>query len=169
MNWYLKSQLFSSTPLVKTASFSQEEWGFAYGDHQRWVIDTYEVRLFLTKTKDKISISLNVFHYHLGMMIYQDFWKYGLDEESAAKSTFKKMKKKASEIESLFTSGDDYNSPNSNIANHLRAEFWDIDREHLAKSNIPHINYARQKATYEKDWRSSIYGNRYPTGETSGF
>lgn len=165
-NWYKHSQ---TSGFVKIAGFSQTEHGYYLGDHQRWVLDTYEVRLFLTKTKEKISISLNVFHYHLGMMMFQDFWKYGLDEEAKAKSSFSKMKAKADEIKDLFTSGDDFNSPNLNIANHLRTEFWEIDREHLAKSNIPHINYSRQKATYEKDWRSSIYGNRYPTGETSGF
>ena len=79
------------------------------------------------------------------------------------------MKKSGQDIIYSYTRGDMYQSPNCMMFATMRKAFWNIDRENLAKTNIPHINYARQKADYEGDWRSSIYGNRYPTGATSGF
>lgn len=165
MNWYKRSS-FSN---AKTASFKQDEWSHTFGDYQRWVIDAYEVRLYKTKTDTKISISLNIWNGHNGEMTFQEFWKYDTNEESKASSAYKKMISASEEVAKEFTSGDKKDSPNNQIAAALRSKLWEIDREHLAKSNIPSINYSRQKASYEKDWRSSIYGNRYPTGDTTGF
>lgn len=165
MNWYKRSQ----TAIIKTSSFKQDEWGHSFGDYQRWVIDAYEVRLFKTKTPRLIAISLNIWNSHLGEMTFQEFWKYGLNEESKAGSAYKKMITVAEDVTKQFTSGEDHDAPNNQIANVLRKRLWEVDREHLAKSNIPSVNYSREKATYVEDWRSSIYGNRYPTEETSGY
>jgi hypothetical protein len=165
MNWYKRSQV----GLIKTAAFKQEEWAHSFGDYQRWVVDAYEVRLFKTKTPAKITISLNVWNGHLGEMTFQEFWKYGSNEDSKASTAYRKMVGIAEDVTKQFTSGEDSEAPNNQIANVLRAKMWEADRENLAKSNIPSINYSRQKASYEPDWRSSLYGNRYPTGETSGF
>lgn len=142
---------------------------FTTGDYQRWVIDTYETRLYLTKTAKMISISLNVWNWHQSAMVFQDFWKFELGQEKEARSSFKKMIEASKQVMQKFTKGTDADTPNSMLFAALRKVCWEVDRKNLAKTNIPHINYARQKATYVDDWRSSIYGNRYPTGETSGF
>ena len=169
MNWY--ASLKTQTPgLVKTAqTFSQERWEADVGDYQRWVVDTFSCALFLTKTANMITISLNVWNWHNSTMMFQDFWKYSLKDESKSRTSYQKMKKSGQDIIREYTDGAMYQSPNCMIFAAMRKAFWNIDRENLAKTNIPHINYARQKADYEEDWRSSIYGNRYPTGATSGF
>ncbi len=154
---------------IVTASLQQESWEKTYGDYQRWVIDMYEVKVFLTKSHKFASISLNVWNWHNGLMVFQDFWKYDLKEYEKSKSTFKKIVKACSDAYEDFVKGDFQTAPNSMFYSYIRNSTWDIDREHLAQSNIPHINYARQKATYEKDWRSTLYGNRYPKESTTGF
>lgn len=167
MNWYQRSQ---PQGFRKTA-FKQDEWSHYFGDYQRWVIDAYEVRLFKTATDKQITISLNVWSGHVGEMTFQEFWKYDVNQSSKANSAYSEMKKIAQEVVDNFTKGENFEAPSHLIASTLRTKLWDVDREALvkARSNIPFINYARQKATYEADWRSSLYGNRYPTGDSSGF
>ena len=169
MSWYQVSR----TPdegLTKIArQFSQEEWSSTIGDFQRWVIDTYDIKLYLTKNAKFCSISLNIWNWHNSELVFQDFWKYDLKKFETAKSAYKKMIKAAEDIVADFTTGENYEAPNNVILTTLRTVLWDVDRENLAKSNIPSINYSRQKASYERDWRSSLYGNRYPTGDSTGF
>lgn len=169
MDWYHLSSCEDES-LTKTAgTFAQEEWGKLIGDYQRWVIDTYDIKIYLTKSSKFCSISLNVWNWHTGNLMFQDFWKYDPNKYDEALASYKKMVKAAERIERDFTTGDNFEAPSGVIVTTLRNELWELDRENLAKSNIPSINYSRQKATYVKDWRNSLYGNRYPTGDSTGF
>lgn len=168
-NWYqnlkneLKSKFSISNCLIKTSS--QEIWEEEFGDFQRWVVDACEVRAFLTKTKYKITISLNIWNGHMGLMAWQDFWKYDVSEMSKAKSSFKKIVQVSKKIINDYKENE---IPNNLLWAHLRHECRKIDREHLAKTTIPIIN-SSLNLDYEPDWRSSIYGTRYPNRDTNAF
>ncbi len=151
-------------------NFKQEQVTWSFGDYKRWVIDAYEISCRYTKTRELIVLTLNAWNWHNGIMVCEEFWKYGTDEESVARSDFDKLKHVVAETHKKFTDGDFEEAPNSIITRYLIVNTWDaIDRSRLAKTNIPHINYARQKAEYSTDWRSSIYGTRYPNNESTGF
>lgn len=156
MSWYKKA-------------FKQEKWEYGFGDYQRWIIDAYEVKVHLTEVPKKFAVSLTVSNLHDAGIVYQQFWKYSKSDGSRARSTFDSVVKVAKEVVDIFTKGDDEQAPNNLIASHLRTLTWDIDRDGLAKTNIPTINYAIDKGEYESDWRSQIYGKRYPTGQTDGY
>jgi hypothetical protein len=169
MSWYKKAQVGPIESTLKIPDFDQKVWSFTTGDYQRWVIDTYETRLYLTKTAKMVVISLNIWNWHNSTMVFQDFWKFKVSEETKAKTVFANMIKAAQTVLEKFMGGENSDTPNNLLFPSLRTACWNVNRDNLAKTNIPHINYARQKGNYESDWRKSLYGNRYPTGETSGF
>lgn len=146
----------------KSAAFNQEEWEYSFSDYQRWIIDAYEVKAFLTETDRKWVVSMHVFNKNNGGMVYQQFWRYSLNESEKAKKSFTKLKEILGEVVERFTSGYEEASPNNLINSHIRAMTWELDRDHLAITNIPNFNYSAWYGSYEGDWRSNIYGKRYP-------
>lgn len=170
MNWYTRSKInaiiaSSPAPIIKVAKAIEQEWGTNVGDFQRWVVDAIEVKAFLIETPYKIVISVNVYNGHISEMMYQDFWRFKTGEMALAKSTFKKLCSKMENIIDGFKNGE---SPNNLVHAYFRSELRKIDSEHLPRTNIPTLNYALD-VEYEPDWRSTIYGTRYPTRDTSGF
>lgn len=159
MSWY------------KTATFKQDRWEYDFGDYQRWVIDGYEVKVFITETDRQNTISMQVYNWNNGSMRFQQFWRYGgtAQDVSRCKEIYGKVIDACKEVVDLFTEGENEQAPNVLIVSYLRKRTLEIDREALAKTNIPHINYALDKAEYGEDWRSNLYGNRYPTTATEGF
>lgn len=165
MAWY-KQASKSSAPISEESGKKQDSWNIDLGDYQRWVVDAYNVATHLTKTKYKIAVSITVNKIHNGTVMLQVFWKYGLDEEKRAKKTYAEVK---TALTKIFNELSDEEAPSALYESMIRVDCSKIDPEKLAQTTIPHINWA-QKTTYERDWRSSIYGNRYPgPTETNAF
>ena len=160
-----KRKTASSNYFIKTAKIAEDEWGINVGDFQRWVVDALEVKAFMMETPYKIAISVNIYNGHISEMMAQEFWRFKKSEKSLAKSVFKKLCAKMQDIIEEFK---DTESPNNLVHAYFRSELRKIDSEHLPKTNVPSINYSMD-VPYEPDWRSTLYGNRYPTRETSGF
>jgi len=179
MSWYRQAKTEPKKPLVKTAqgrftfdrdkSRFQDEWGFDLGDYQRWVVDTFRIESFMTKLNDRNVISLHVYNWHVGTMRYQEFWKFGADEEEECKKVYKQVIETCKEVIDELTGPKNEDQPKTIVVSKLRAKVWEIARDRLPRTNIPHINYYYDKAKPEEDWRSSIYGNRYPDKPTTGF
>jgi len=179
MSWYRQAKTEPKKSLIKTAqgrftfdrdkSRFQDEWSFDMGDYQRWVIDTFRIETFMTKLNDRNVISLHVYNWHNGSMRYQEFWKYAANEEDKCKESYKKIIEVCKGVIDELTSPGHEDQPNNIVVSMLRARVWEIDRDRLPRTNIPHINYYYDKAQPVEDWRNSIYGNRYPAKPTTGF
>lgn len=161
MNWYsreLRKQ-------AETGSSSNQDWWLEeLGDVQRYLTDPYECRVYATTGADKITVSITLVHVFMGVVSWQDFWKFGKHESAAAKSTFKKVSAIAKKVVDDFTDGS---KPTQLLHTYLREETRFIDVEHKPESRIPSIDWAREQKGVT-DWRNSLYGNRYPT-DISGF
>lgn len=165
MGWYKQASKHHA-PVSEGSGKMQDSWIANLGDYQRWVVDAYTASAYLTKTNYKISVAITVNKVHLGTIMLQMFWKYSLDEESAARKTYKEICKALNKI---FGELADQEAPSALYESMIRHDCGQIDKEHIAKTTIPHINWA-QDVKYERDWRNSIYGNRYPKPEeTNGF
>jgi hypothetical protein len=164
MSWYKQSQI---RDFVKT-SFKQENTEETFGDYQRYVCDAYDVKTYYTTLSNRIAIAINIYNMTTGGCQYQQFWTYSSKEGSRAKATYKEINDKIKEVVAHYTEIEEY-SPNSMIVSTLKAATWEIDRAGRARSNIPWINYAIDKASYEEDWRQSIYGGRYPKNDSTGY
>jgi hypothetical protein len=151
MSWY------------KQAKGSQKGWTDTLGDIQRYMYDAYDCRVFITKTATKITVSVSLAHMMYGHVMWQDFWRFNTDEMPAARKTYRQVKSAVDEIFNNFRTAE---IPNPNLHAFLREAVRHIDLIHKPTSRIPSVDWAREHDGV-KDWRNSIYGNRYP--ESDGF
>jgi hypothetical protein len=163
MNWYERKLRKQAGQTGSDAH--QDWWEEALGDVQRYLTDPYECRVYITDGPDKISVSITLIHIFMGVVSWQDFWKFGKNERSAARATFKKVSEIAEKIVGEFGDGS---KPTQLLHTYLREACRFIDPQHKPTSRIPHIDWAREQEG-ETDWRNSLYGNRYPTQDIDGF
>lgn len=165
MAWYKQA---STNKIINTeiSSRLQEEWMASMGDFQRAPTDAYQCYVHLSETNYKITVCVSIMTIHTGTMMLQMFWKYGLNEKAAAKKTYEQIKKQVATVIEEISKTE---SPSSLFESMVRVDCSKIASDKIARTNIPHINWS-QEVKYERDWRSSIYGNRYPhPNETNGF
>lgn len=151
MNWY------------KTATY-QKEWHDDFGPMQRYVYDSYEGSVHLTKTSKKCTVAVTMCHKMFGHVMWQDFWLYELNEEMQAQRTFKQVKEITQQVFDTFRTNE---IPNPMLHSYLREALRHIDVVHKPTSRIPFVDWAKEQDGVS-DWRSSIYGTRYPK-DTDGF
>ncbi len=168
MNWFKKQEFKeanvpTSKQMTKTAS-AGENWDnqegdwLMFGNVNRYRLDAYAIKVFISKTKYNWTISLMTNHAYLGTAQYNVFWRYGLDEEKRARKTFKEINKIVKEVVEDFI---DNEKPSSMFDCTLRQRIQQIDQGDLTKTNIPSINYSYD-IDYSGDWDKNIYGGRYP-------
>lgn len=160
MNWY--NQLKTASYEVRDVGY-QDGWTDIFGDMQRYALDAYRCQVFITKTSQKITVSVSVAHDQFGTIVYQEFWKYGLNELTKAKSTFSAVKTVVAKIFDEFESSE---IPNNMLHTSVREAVRYIDIDNKPSTRILSIDAARTEKGVV-DWRSSLYGNRYP--EVTGF
>ena len=183
MNWFAKIQLFSllkfshkSCSMIKTASTDDNgpttyDWknqmGIVtrFGDVNRYVMDSYTVKVYLSKTHENITISLMTNHSYLGTAQYCVFWAYDHNQEKHAIKIYKQLNKVVKTVVKDFV---DNQKPTSLFDPALRGMVQIIDDKHLVRTNIPIINYS-YNIDYEPDWDRNIYGPRYPTYKEVSF
>jgi len=180
INWYVnsgtrvnnsKSITKDSKGLVKTAQslFNQEsdcsarnqtgEWEALF-DVQRYVMDAYMIRIAISKTYKKYTVTLMTNHAFLGTIGWEQYWAFSLDQKDKAVSTYKQVKQS---VEDLLTEFVENELPTSIFWPKLKAATNEICPDDVVSSNIPHINYAhRYRSEIAPDWRKNIYGTRYP-------
>jgi hypothetical protein len=176
MNWFEKIQLrdllktagkaSSNKHIIKTAANgdywdNQEGDWHMFGNVNRYRLDAYAIKVFLSRTQYNWTISLMTNHAYLGTAQYNVFWRYGLDEEKRARKTYREVNKVVKETVEYFI---DEERPSSLFDCTLRSRIQKIDNNDLVHTNIPIINYSYD-IDYSKDWDKNIYGPRYPHGK----
>ena len=177
-NWYTNSgtQISKesdkiSKGLTKTAAslFEQDsdcsarnqsgQWEALF-DVQRYVMDAYSLRIAISKTKKKYTVTLMTNHAFLGTIGWEQYWAFSLDQEEKAKETYKQVRKI---VEKLLTEFVEDELPTSIFWPKLKAATDELQPGNVISTNIPYINYShRYRSELSPDWRKNIYGTRYP-------
>jgi len=184
MNWFDKIQLKEllklsrrSSPIIKTAKIQDMDAATAFdwknqmgeyiwfGDVNRYVMDSYAIKIYISKTAENITISLMTNHAYLGTAQYCVFWVYEHSEEKHAVKIYKQLNKVIKDVVKDFVENQ---RPTSLFDPALRAKVQIIDDRNLVRTNIPTINYSYD-IDYEQDWDKNIYGPRYPTYKEESF
>lgn len=155
MNWLkiaLKNELDNSSPENQKGTV-----GIVF-DIQRYGFDNYFIRTAYSKSDDNISVSLVITHGDLGSTAYSNYWFYELNESKIAEKTYKEVNKVVKDVMSKFTAE---RIPTALLFTYIRSGIEDIDKEHTASYNIPWMNFSKD-VKIDPDWRSNIYGTRYP-------
>jgi len=172
-NWYKQSQLHKQAS-SQTSSFLKQE-SDAEADNQtandvklfdvkRYNMDSYSIRVSISKTFAKYSVAMVVNNEFLGGLSWSVFWSYELNEFSDAKKTYFKLNEVSQDTLTKIVNEE---IPTSILFPMLKSGVEDVDPLGRIVSNIPSINYSRRYST-SPDWRENIYGKRYPNySETS--
>lgn len=135
------------------------------GDVNRYVMDAYSIKIYLSKTETGWTVSLMTNHSYLGIAQYCEFWRFGKDEESKARKLYKEINIIVKETCHEFVERE---KPTSLFAPTLRNKVQKIRRGDIVKTNIPIINYSYD-IDYSANWDKNIYGPRYPTYKEQSF
>jgi hypothetical protein len=163
MNLYNLNKQQEKIVTAQAKPLSEDERQFGYEDTmgavQRYSHDPYAVKVYKTLLgKEKIAVCITLNSLWAGGVIWQDFWAYKTSEGSTAEDTFQRIVKVANEIFNDFRVNE---IPNLFLYTHLREACRWLDMEHKPKSRVPYVDWAREQNGVI-DWRSSIYGTRYP-------
>ena len=187
MNWFNKTQLTQQMIKLENRSNKKEMTKFAislgpslpskldwkhqtedyveFGNFQRYVCDSQTVKVFLTKTSNKLAVSLVTNHTYLGTAGWSIFWTLDLDQKKEAQELFEVVSLIARETIEEFIKEE---KPTVLLHAVLRQKYKKLERSDVNKTNIPIINYSYD-IPYETDWRETIYGPRYPTYKEVSF
>ena len=162
MNWYKTAQVNK-----KAYDFKGQEKGLDdnFGDVQRYVFDSYNIRIFLNKTDYKLTVSLVASHFYIGTVVLNLFWDFNLDQNKEARSVYKDVIRICKETITQFVAEE---IPTNLFFSYLRKKLHKINDRDMTKTNIPTINYSYD-IDYEDDWRKTIYGPRYPLYREESF
>jgi len=174
MNWYKKTYIIPKG-LLKTAVKRENylktndhavgdnqaaEYMFIF-DVQRYAMDSYAIRTSLSKTLDKLSVGITCNQSDLGGMVWCRYWYYDLNEFDKAKATYEAVNKSVKKVVEKFV---DEEIPTPMLWAFMRKDTDEIDPEANSHNGIPYVNYLEQnyRKEFSPDWRSNIYGTRYP-------
>ena len=169
MNWYrskiLKIKEIAAASLnISSSKKRMIKLAYMTKGHQTQFNDTdssdgYHCKIALTESKKKIvltSVFLNDIH---AFPLYSETWIYPKKESRRAIKTFNKCVNLVEDIKAEY---EDEDMPGPTLQGMAREtlRYVDIDRKK------PTISRSLEAAKYldgETDWRSSIYGNRWPS------
>ena len=155
-----KSKVKRKVTLKQKPSFdykNQNVKDLNLGDIQRYTFDPYNIKITLSKTKKRYTVSLVVTHAYLGHIVLNLFWSFDLDEFDNAKFLYEKSTEVVKKVLKHFV---DNEMVTSTFVSFLNKRLQPLKNREMVKTNIPFINYSYDLKV-EEDWRSSIYGNRY--------
>lgn len=161
MSWYIEAQSQSAFFADKEDDALTTKQTGSYltlFDVQRYVMDSYDTKVAMSQTGNKLTVSLMINHNFLGSIAWDAYWSYKLNEFKKAKSTYDKINKSLIKVTEEFIEKE---IPTSIYCPTIRRELDQWDLENQAATNIPSINYSR-RFPIEPDWRKNIYGTRYP-------
>lgn len=128
-----------------------------FADLDRYTTDLYDAVVSVSKHKFGISVGAQIYSTHIGVTSYCQYWHYKGNELKLANKTFEQIKEaiKSAKAEIEFNM-----LPMPSVMTIMRNKLAFLDLEHRENPIVGNNRYLGEQ--YEADWRSSLYGNRYP-------
>lgn len=128
-------------------------------DIDRYISDDYTITISFQETKRQTSVGLYMTNTKLGTCGYQEYWHYDKSDQARAKTTYETLQKASQEI---VTEIQEKHIPYVLIQPYLRNRLDTIDPQFKEKSGVEQFNWYTMNVEKAKDWRDTLYGNRYP-------
>ena len=171
MNWYESENCQEDiTHFIKTASYDWKNQDAYFDDElnevQRYKLDPYAVSIVKSITAKKLTANICIKHASLGPVIWAHYLVFNKDEDDKCNKIVKKWSEVVQGIMKDFVTNE---TPTSIFVPSVRRAIVEMgDRGYITKTNIPHINFSYDLLP-EADWRSTIYGTRYPEYKEESF
>ncbi len=141
------------------SKYYKRDFTIEIADRNRYETDRSDITLAMRENEEGYSISCMVYASHVGVAAYVQYWHYKEDEFEQAIKTFNRVKRVSAKMGHEV---DHAHIPMSVIIPMFRSGLQDIDIGHRERSGVYNFNQSLEVAT-ESDWRTTIYGPRYPT------
>ena len=155
MNWFKSAQ---------KQKHVIDEVAFSIHDSDRYRTDKFDCYVSIIKSDTSIDIGLQLNNSQLGVASNVEYWHYPINELLKAKKTYYSVVKTAQTIISQF---ELEKPPFSLLGPAFRSHLRNIAPDYKDITGVYSIN-KNIKTPTEGDWRSSIYGTRYPNTPTIG-
>jgi lysozyme family protein len=128
-------------------------------DIDRYISDDIAINITFQETKHRYSVGVYSTNYKVGVSGYQEYWHYDRSDRAQALKTYNSIVAVIAEmVEEI-----EFNAIPHTLAKPFLVKRLDkIDVEHKERSGVYHYNWFAAEAEKEEDWRSTIYGKRYP-------
>jgi hypothetical protein len=169
MNWFkdksLKEKIILSSSLdLLSKKRKMTKLAYMSKDHKTDFNDTmdkdgYTCKVQLTESKSRIVLTAVFMNSVHAFPLYSEAWKYPKDETRRAVKSYNRC---VNIVEDLKAEYEDEDMPGPTLQGMAReaVRYLDIDRKNVPPSR------SLEAAKYldgERDWRSSLYGNRLPS------
>jgi hypothetical protein len=118
----------------------------------------YFVKVQLTENVNKIILVAQFLSDIYAFPLFKEIWHYKKGEMKRAIKTYNRV---VNVLEDLKTDFEEDETPGPTLQGMAREELRFIDPDRKRSTNIRSLE-ASKDVPGEADWRSSIYGNRYP-------
>jgi len=133
-------------------------------NNDRYGSDTHRVWIIRTANKDGLSLVLEVRAERDGILSYSDYWHYNPSETGTRDISFNELIKISNNIKDKI---ENQHLPVAMIATLFKSATRYLDLPYKEKSTVSNFNESTL-VDAEMDWRSSLYGNRYPQQDHPG-
>ena len=132
---------------------------FMIHDVDRYISDDIAINVTFQETAARYSVGVYSVNYKVGVSGYQEYWHYDRKDRKQALKSYNAICAIVAEmVEEI-----EYNAiPHTLAKPFLRKRLDKIDVEHKERSGVYHYNWYAYEAEKEADWRTTLYGNRYP-------
>ena len=135
-------------------------------DTNRYITDDYGISISLNETVNRYSVGINVVNAKIGVSSLSEYWHFPLDQRDKAIETYNEIVKRVK----VAVHDIEYEEiPMGLIQPIIYKAIKDINNEDKERSGIflVDVNKSEIGVETEADWRSSLYGHRYPDGKLS--
>lgn len=160
-----KKSFFGSSESFQDGVPNQRGSASQLFDVKRYSMDSYNMNIGISQTKNKIYVTFRVTHGSLGSVTFVETWYYHLDQFEMAKDTYIKLNKSFQLLTTEFVENE---KPTSMFWAYAKDICKRTDVDHQFRTGLPQVNYSK-KYDMEPDWKFNIYGNRYPEHKEYSF
>ena len=154
--------------IVKTARKPRKNRGetktevFLIHDIDRYISDDIAINATFQETALRYSVGVYSVNYKVGVSGYQEYWHYDKTQRKDAMSCYNTV---CTTIADMVDDIEFNEVPHALAKPYLRKRLDKIDVEHKERSGVYHYNWYVTDVEKAEDWRTTIYGTRYPRAE----
>jgi len=141
-----------------SAPYYKEVYQNSIADVDLYTTDKYDFNLAVQEHEAGYSVGFQLYNHQVGAAGYVQYWHYEHNEKDRAKKTFGEVKVA---IDELVENMDYTRPPMALITPMMRHALHPIDVPKKQRSGY-HIYNWFEELPKVKDWRKSLYGDRYP-------
>lgn len=143
--------------------FYSDDIDMTISDVDRYTSDKYWISIQILESVQRWSVGLNMINSHVGICGQGQYWQFDKNEGKQAKATFAEVKNISMKLKDEI----EYTRPPMAIITPLfRSALRYVDFPHRERSGVYNYNWY-EELEHEADWRTSLYGQRYPYPSTA--